>query len=166
MRRPRMRPVTHRPSVAVVGAGVSGLSAAYLLRHTHRVTLLERDPRLGGHTHTHDVATRDGDAAVDAAVDSGFIVLNDRTYPLLTRLLAELGVRTRPTEMSMAISCDGCGLAYVGGRGASGLFAQRRRAADPRHWRLLLDVRRFQRAALALVQSTPDATETYGEFLR
>ncbi|HSS67739.1 MAG TPA: FAD-dependent oxidoreductase, partial [Nocardioidaceae bacterium] len=75
-------------------------------------------------------------------------------------------VGTRPTEMSMAISCQGCGLAYVGGRGASGVFAQRRRIADPRHWRLLRDVRRFQKAALSLVRHLPDSPETYGEFLR
>jgi uncharacterized protein len=151
-----------QPKVAVVGAGISGLTSAYLLRRTHHVTLFERDTRLGGHAHTHDVATPQG----SARVDSGFIVLNDRTYPLLTRLFAELGVRTRPTEMSMAVSCDGCGLAYVGGRGASGVFAQRRRVADPRHWRLLFEVRRFQRAALALLRDTPDSAESYGEFLR
>jgi uncharacterized protein len=156
------QPSEARPTVAVVGAGVSGLTAAYLLQRTHHVTLFEADDRVGGHAHTHDVTLGDGGTA---AVDSGFIVLNDRTYPLLRRLFAELGVRTRPTEMSMSISCDECGLGYVGGRGADGIFAQRRRLADPRFWRLLLGIRRYQRAARALVDGDPASSLTYGEFL-
>ena len=151
-----------RPTVAVIGAGVSGLTAAYLLQRTHHVTLFEADDRVGGHAHTHDVPLRNG---VSAAVDSGFIVLNDRTYPLLRRLFAELDVRTRPTEMSMSISCDECGLNYVGGRKAPGIFAQRRRLLDPRFWRMLLSIRRFQKAAMALLDEEPDSTLTYGEFL-
>ena len=151
-----------RPTVAVIGGGVSGLTAAYLLSRTHHVTLFEADDRVGGHAHTHDVPLSDG---TTAAVDSGFIVLNDRTYPLLRRLFAELGVQTRPTEMSMSISCDECGLNYVGGRRAPGIFAQRRRLVDPRFWRLLLGVRRFQKAALRLLADEPDTGLTYGEFL-
>jgi predicted NAD/FAD-binding protein len=148
-----------RPTVAVVGAGISGLSAAFALQQSHHVTLFEADARLGGHAHTHEVPSATG----PARVDSGFIVLNDRTYPELRRLLATLQVETRPTEMSMSISCDGCGVAYVGGRGAGGIFAQRRRVADPRFWRLLLQIRRFQRRALSLLD---EGTElTYGEFL-
>src|SRR5690348_210457 len=118
---------TGRPSVAVIGAGVSGLTAAYLLSRTHDVTLFEAEPRLGGHAHTHDVADVDGQRH---AVDSGFIVHNDVTYPLLRKLFAELGVEVRPTEMSMSVRCDGCGLEYAGGRGLRGLFAQPRRLLD------------------------------------
>ena len=151
-----------RPTAAVIGGGVSGLTAAYLLSGTHHVTLFEADDRVGGHAHTHDVPLSDG---TSAAVDSGFIVLNDRTYPLLQRLFAELGVDTRPTEMSMSITCDECGLNYVGGRKAPGIFAQRRRLLDPRFWRLLLGVRRFQKAALRLLADEPDSGLTYGEFL-
>jgi predicted NAD/FAD-binding protein len=151
-----------RPTVAVIGGGVSGLTAAYLLSRTHHVTLFEADDRVGGHAHTHDVPLSDG---TTAAVDSGFIVLNDRTYPLLRRLFAELAVETRPTEMSMSITCAECGLNYVGGRKASGIFAQRRRLLDPRFWRLLLGVRRFQRAALRLLAEDPESGLTYGEFL-
>jgi predicted NAD/FAD-binding protein len=151
-----------RPTVAVIGGGVSGLTAAYLLSRTHHVTLFEADDRVGGHAHTHDVPLSDGTMA---AVDSGFIVLNDRTYPLLRRLFAELAVETRPTEMSMSITCAECGLNYVGGRKASGIFAQRRRLLDPRFWRLLLGVRRFQKAALRLLAEEPESGLTYGEFL-
>jgi predicted NAD/FAD-binding protein len=150
---------------------VSGLTAAYLLRDTHHVTLYEAEPRLGGHAHTHDVATAGGSSV---PVDSGFIVLNDRTYPLLRHLFAELGVETRPTEMSMSITCGGCGLGYVGGRGPRGIFAQPRRAVDSRFWRLLAQVARFQRRAKALLAAIedhpggghPDESLTYGDFLR
>ncbi|MEP7090926.1 MAG: FAD-dependent oxidoreductase [Nocardioidaceae bacterium] len=151
-----------RPTVAVIGGGVSGLTAAYLLQRTHHVTLFEADDRVGGHAHTHDVPLSDGSTA---PVDSGFIVLNDRTYPLLRRLFAELGVQTRPTEMSMSISCDQCGLNYVGGRQAPGIFAQRRRVLDPTFLRMLLSIRRFQKAALALLDDDRHSTLTYGEFL-
>ncbi len=158
--------MTQRPRVAVVGSGVSGLTAAYLLRHTHDVTLFEQDERLGGHAHTHDVVARDGRTY---PVDSGFIVHNDRTYPLLRRLFGELGVAVRPTEMSMSISCDGCGLEYAGGRGAAGVLAQPRRLADPRFVRLLAQVRRFQRRAsrfLADNDTGPGEPTTYRDFLR
>ncbi len=158
-----------RPRVAVVGSGVSGLTASYLLAGSHEVTLFEAEPRLGGHAHTHEVRLRDGSPV---PVDSGFIVLNDRTYPLLRRLFDELGVQTRPTEMSMSITCDGCGLGYVGGRGARGIFAQARRTVDPRFWRLLLQIRRFQHRAKALLSTaedrgpdSPDQSLSYGEFL-
>ncbi len=150
---------TPRPTVAVIGAGISGLSAAYALQQDHEVTLFEAEDRLGGHAHTHTVPLAGG----EARVDSGFIVLNDRTYPLLNRLFADLGVATVPTEMSMSISCAGCGLGFVGGRSANGIFAQRRRVLDPRFWRLLLGVKRFMKAADALVESDEDLT--YGEFL-
>ena len=151
-----------RPSAAVIGGGVSGLTAAYLLAKTHHVTLFEADERIGGHAHTHDVPLTDGSTA---AVDSGFIVLNDRTYPMLRRMFAELGVETRPTEMSMSITCDECGLNYVGGRGAGGIFAQRRRAFDPTFWRMLLSIRRFQKVAVRLLEEQPDSDLTYGDFL-
>ena len=151
-----------RPTVAVIGGGVSGLTAAYLLQRTHHVTLFEADARIGGHAHTHDVTMRDG---TTAAVDSGFIVLNDRTYPLLRRLFEELDVATRPTEMSMSVSCHGCGLSYTGGRGAAGILAQRRRALDPAFWRLLLQIRRFQKRAVALLEEDPSSELSYREFL-
>src|SRR3954451_13420037 len=152
-----------RPSIAVIGAGVSGLTAAYLLSRTHDVTLFEADSRLGGHAHTHDVADGDG---LPHAVDSGFIVHNDVTYPWLRKLFDELGVEVRRAEMSMSVRCNGCGLEYAGGRGLRGLFAQPRRALDPRFLRMLVQVRRFHRRASAFLRTTDDDNETtYGEFL-
>jgi uncharacterized protein len=145
-----------------VGSGVAGLTAAYLLRDTAQVTLFEASSRVGGHVHTHHPTLADGKVA---AVDSGFIVCNDRTYPTLLRLFDELGVGIEATEMSMGIRCDGCGLQFVGGRGLRGVFAQRRRLLDPRFWRLLLGVRRFQRLALRHLAEHTDSEETYGEFL-
>jgi predicted NAD/FAD-binding protein len=169
-----------RPSVAVVGSGVSGLTAAYLLNRNHDVTLFETDNRLGGHAHTHDLIASDGS---EHAVDSGFIVHNDRTYPWLRKLFAELEVEVRPTEMSMSVRCDECGLEYAGGRGLPGMLAQPRRLFDPQFLRMLLQVRRFHRRAAAFLKATevPDGSAmtetdikdmddhgdltTYGEFL-
>ena len=151
-----------RPTVAVVGSGISGLTAAYLLARTHDVTLFEADSRLGGHAHTHDVT----DASSRAhAVDSGFIVHNDVTYPWLRKLFDELGVAVRPTEMSMSIRCDECGLEYAGGRGLPGVLAQPRRLFDPEFLRMLLQVKRFHRRAAAFLRDGDDAI-TYGEFLQ
>jgi predicted NAD/FAD-binding protein len=150
--------------VAVVGAGVSGLTAAYLLRHSHDVTLFEADARLGGHAHTHDLVDSQGRAQ---SVDSGFIVHNDRTYPFLRRLFTELDIEVRPTEMSMSISCQECGLEYAGGRGLRGVLAQRRRTLDARFGAMLVAVKRFQRAAGSfLSRSAGDDLTSYGEFLR
>jgi uncharacterized protein len=151
-----------RPTAAVVGAGVSGLTAAHLLARTHAVTLFEADDRLGGHAHTHGVRATDGRTL---AVDSGFIVHNERTYPHLLRLFAELGVETRPTEMSMSITCSGCGLSWAGGRGLRGILAQPWRVADPRFVRMLTEVPRFHRAARALLADESGHDPTWGEFL-
>jgi uncharacterized protein len=156
-------PGSNRPSVAVIGSGVSGLTAAYLLRHTHDVTLFEADNRLGGHAHTHTLNASDGSSH---AVDSGFIVHNDRTYPWLRKLFAELEVEVRPAEMSMSVRCEGCGLEYAGGRGLRGLLAQPRRLLDPHFLRMLLQVRRFHRRATLFLRATDDSDlTTYGEFL-
>ncbi len=155
---------TDRPTVAVIGAGVSGLTAAYILSRMYTVTLYEAGHRLGGHAHTHDVIDPDGTVL---AVDTGFIVHNDRTYPQLRRLFGELGVRARPTEMSMSIRDERSGLEFAGGRGAKGIFAQRPRVVDPRFLRMLLQVKRFQLRANAFLAQTDDTDQTtYAEFLR
>ncbi|MFF9066330.1 NAD(P)/FAD-dependent oxidoreductase [Streptomyces sp. NPDC014891] len=148
--------------VAVIGAGVAGLTAAYVLTASCRVTLYEADGRLGGHAHTHEL-TGPGGRAV--SVDSGFIVHNERTYPHLLRLFRELGIRTQDSEMSMSVRCDGCGLEYAGARGPAGLFASRA-ALRGRYLRLLAEVPVFHRAARALLARRPHAGVTFGEFLR
>ncbi|MBK9102409.1 MAG: FAD-dependent oxidoreductase [Austwickia sp.] len=157
-----------RARIAVVGSGVSGLTAAYLLARRHDVVLYESLSRAGGHAHTHSVAP--GPTAPDCdpiAVDSGFIVHNHRTYPFLLKLFAELGVATQPTEMSMSISVPQTGLEYAGGRGLGGVLAQRRRVLDRRFLAMLRQVGRFQREARALVRDPsagPDQ-ESLADFL-
>jgi predicted NAD/FAD-binding protein len=151
-----------RERVAVIGSGVSGLTAAYLLQRRYDVLLFEADDRLGGHAHTHDVPAANGRTV---AVDSGFIVHNKRTYPNLLRLFDELGVPTKDSEMSMSVRCDGCGLEYAGARQLSGLFAQPRNAANPRFLRMLGEILRFHRHARRLI-AEPDAGDTtLGAFL-
>ncbi|MCO5131645.1 MAG: NAD(P)/FAD-dependent oxidoreductase [Xanthobacteraceae bacterium] len=124
--------------VAVVGSGISGLSAAWLLAKSYRVTLFESDNRLGGHSHTVDAA--------GLAVDTGFIVFNETTYPNLTALFEHIGVATKRSDMSFAVSLDDGRLEYSG-TGLLGLFAQGRNAISPRFWMMLRDLVRFYREA-------------------
>jgi predicted NAD/FAD-binding protein len=149
-----------RLRIAVVGAGVSGLSAAWLLRQHHHVELFEQDRRLGGHAHTHRVVH----GGEELALDSGFLVYNHRTYPNFVRLLGQLGVDGRPSDMSFSVRCRRCRLEYSS-RGLRGLFAQRWRALDPRHLRMLADVPRFNRQAQALLDDPAQGDPTVGEFL-
>ena len=132
-----------RSRIAVVGAGVSGLTAAHLLARDHHVSLYEADPRLGGHAPTHDVPVGGpGNQAATVAVDSGFIVHNDRTYPVLRRLFADLDIGVRPTEMSMSIHDEASGLAYAGGRGLSGFLGRPGQLLDREYLSMLRGVRR------------------------
>nr|WP_237774188.1 FAD-dependent oxidoreductase [Actinosynnema sp. ALI-1.44] len=147
--------------VAVIGAGVAGLTAAYLLQRRYDVILFESEPRLGGHAHTHDVSTPDGGVV---AVDTGFIVHNDRTYPNLLRLFGELGVTTQPTEMSMSVRCAGCGLEYAGAKGVPGLFP-RPDNLRPRYLGMLAEVTRFHRHARRILADETLDDVTLGAFL-
>jgi predicted NAD/FAD-binding protein len=147
--------------VAVIGSGVAGLTAAYLLQRIYDVTLFEADDRLGGHSHTHQVRTPDGPTV---AVDSGFIVHNERTYPNLIRLFGELGVTTQDSDMSMSVRCDGCGLEYAGAKGLAGVFAQRGNAASSRYLLMLGEVLRYYRHARRVLNSGDDGV-TVGEFV-
>ncbi|TDU74136.1 FAD-dependent oxidoreductase [Streptomyces sp. KS 21] len=136
-------------NVAVIGGGVAGLTAAYVLQKACDVTLYEADPRLGGHAHTHELPAPGGGTV---GVDSGFIVHNARTYPLLLRLFRELGVATQDSEMSMSVRCDGCGLEYAGARGPLGLFTGRA-ALRARYLRMLAEVPLFHRRARRLLDA-------------
>lgn len=154
----------NRGAVAVIGSGVSGLTAAYLLQRRYDVTLYEADDRLGGHAHTHDLVGSRGRAL---AIDSGFIVHNRQTYPHLIRLFAELGVATQESEMSMSIQCAGCGLEYAGGKGIRGLTAAPASLVNRRYLATLAQVPRFHRRARALLANDDEdePEHTLGEFL-
>jgi predicted NAD/FAD-binding protein len=142
---------------------VAGLTAAYVLQRNADVSVYETDARVGGHAHTHEVPDRDGRTL---AIDSGFIVHNEVTYPNLMRLFGELGVATQPSDMSMSIRCAGCGLEYAGGRGLSGLLPSARAVADPRYLWMLAEVTRFHRHARRLLADESGAEPTLREFLR
>jgi uncharacterized protein len=131
--------------IAVIGSGVAGLTAAHVASKTADVTLFEADTRLGGHADTHEV---DG-----LAIDTGFIVHNRRTYPVLMQLFDELGVATQPSEMSMSVRDEVVGLEYAGALGARGLFPSWRNLARPGFLRMLPEVPRFHRRARALLDA-------------
>jgi hypothetical protein len=137
--------------VAVVGSGVAGLGAAWLLSSRHEVVVYEAEGRLGGHSNTVDVQAPDGGTI---PVDTGFIVYNERTYPNLIRLFEALGVATEPSNMSFAVSVDRGRFEYAGSLG--GLFAQRRNLVRPRLWRLVRDLLRFYREAPAALEAVDD----------
>ena len=149
--------------VAVVGSGVAGLTAAYVLSRECRVTLYEADHRPGGHADTHEVRLGGGRTI---AVDTGFIVHNERTYPVLLRIFRELGIATQPSEMSMSVRDDAIDLEYAGALGVWGLFPARRNATWPAYWAMLAEIPRFHRMARRLLaRDETDSDETLGAFL-
>ena len=148
--------------MAVVGSGIAGLAAARRLEHAgFDVTLFEADARLGGHTHTVDVAL-DG---FSAPVDTGFLVYNDWTYPHLIRLFDELGIESTMSDMSFSLRNDADRIEWSG-TDFGGLFAQPTNLFRPAFWRMLHSIVRFNRTALACVApGAPPNTETLGEHL-
>jgi predicted NAD/FAD-binding protein/DUF1365 family protein len=147
-----------RRRIAVIGSGVAGLTAAHVAARSAHVTLYEADPRLGGHADTHDV---DG-----FAIDTGFIVHNQRTYPTLLRLFAEVGVATQRSEMSMSVRDEETGLEYAGALGMTGLFPTWRNLGRPAYLRMLAEVPRFHRMARALLAKNSHVGDTtLREFL-
>jgi predicted NAD/FAD-binding protein len=145
--------------IAVVGSGISGLVSAYKLARDHEVTLFEAADRLGGHTHTVDVEH----AGRTYAVDTGFIVFNDWTYPNFIELLDELKVPWQPSDMSFSVRCEKSGLEY-NGTSLNSLFAQRRNLLRPSFLRMVSDILGFNRRAPALLMGKAD-TLSLGAYL-
>ncbi len=146
--------------IAVVGSGISGLASAFFLSRRHEVHLFEKDGRLGGHTHTVTAESASG----PVALDTGFLVHNDKTYPRLVRLFDELGIETVSSDMCFAVACVGTGLEYSS-RGARGFFAQPRNVVSPTHLGLLSEIFRFNREAPRLLSAPEASRMTLGEFL-
>lgn len=149
-----------RRTIAVIGSGVSGLSAAWLLNQGHDVTLFEAERRLGGHSHTVEAPGPRGPIPVDL----GFIVYNEANYPNLVALFDHLGVATRLSDMSFAVSLDGGGLEY-GGNDLFALFAQWRNLVRPRFWSMLSDLARFYREAPSHACALDSRMTSLGDYL-
>ncbi|MDZ7665498.1 MAG: FAD-dependent oxidoreductase [Desulfotignum sp.] len=144
--------------IAVIGSGIAGLTAAHYLSSRYRVHLFEANDYIGGHTHTVDVAVN----GASCAVDTGFIVFNDRTYPDFMRLLDELAVPFQKTEMSFSVRNDAIGLEY-NGHTLDTLFAQRKNLVSPAFWRMLKDIVSFNRQMKTAAASL--SWQTLGEYL-
>ena len=145
--------------IAVVGTGISGMVAARELCREHEVTVFEAGDWIGGHTNTVDVETPEG----SLAVDTGFIVFNEKTYPRFCELMKELDVAWQESDMSFSVRCEATGLEY-NGTSLDGLLAQRTNALRPSFWRMVRDIFRFYREAPAVLERDDDGT-TLGEFL-
>jgi uncharacterized protein len=141
--------VDNKRSLAVIGSGIAGMAAAYLLRHDYHVTVYEGERRFGGHSHTVDVG--------DKAFDTGFMVFNNATYPYLNELFAHLNVEITPTEMSFSVQNLNTGLEWCGA-GLSGLFAQRKNLLRLEHYKFILEINRFNNLAPKLIEQA-DAGE-------
>jgi len=146
--------------IAVIGSGISGLACAWLLSERHQVTLYERADRLGGHSNTVTVHTKDG----AVPVDTGFIVYNERTYPNLTALFDHLGVPTKSSDMSFAASLNGGAVEYSGS-GLGGVFAQKRNLLRPRFLGMISDILRFYKEAPADLERLEHSGISLGDYL-
>ncbi|MDO9119425.1 MAG: FAD-dependent oxidoreductase [Nitrospira sp.] len=145
--------------IAIVGTGISGMVAAYLLHRDHELTVFEAAGYIGGHTNTIDVE-RDGRTF---AVDTGFIVFNDWTYPNFIALLDKLGVESQASDMSFSVKCERTGLEY-NGTSLNTLFAQRRNLLRPSFYRMIRDILRFNRDSLTLLEE-PEPGPSLGSYL-
>ncbi len=150
-----------KPRIAIVGTGIAGLSCAYFLHESYDLTLFELEDRLGGHTHTIDVQ----EPGRHVAFDTGFMVFNHVTYPLLTRFLRELNVPTQPTSMSFSVQHVPTGLEY-NGSSLNHLFAQRRNLIRPGHYRLLLAINRFNAEAVQALDDPRWQTTTVADYVQ
>jgi len=148
--------------IAIIGSGISGLTTAYLLHRKFDITLFEREERLGGHTATIDVDL-DGETH---AIDTGFIVYNDWTYPHFIKLLHQIGVQTQETSMGFSVTTEDNSFEYAGNN-LNTLFSQRRNFLSPFFWRILKDIVRFNREACSDLQSSSISQDmTLGQYLK
>lgn len=145
--------------IAVIGSGIAGLGAAWLLSRHHEVVLFEKDTRLGGHTHTHRVVQ----AGREYSIDSGFIVHNPMNYPLLTKLFAELGVASQPTTMGFSVQDARNGLEY-NATNLNAMFCQRSNLLSPKFLRMVREILRFYRECSTLLDEAGDGP-TLGDYL-
>jgi predicted NAD/FAD-binding protein len=144
--------------IAIVGTGISGNTVAHHLHPQHDITVFEAQSHIGGHTHTHDIELQ----GLHYAVDTGFIVFNDRTYPNFLKLLDELMIAAQPTEMSFSVRSEDRNLEY-NGNSLNTLFAQRRNLVRPSFLRMIRDILRFNREALTLLEQTQQIS--LGQYL-
>jgi predicted NAD/FAD-binding protein len=151
-----------RKKIAVIGSGISGLLSAYLLARRHDVSVYEAASVIGGHTATKTVTV----AGEDFAVDTGFIVFNNRTYPNFIKLLEQLNVPYQPTDMGFSVCCRATQFEYSG-TSINGVFAQRKNIFSIAHWRMLNEIVRFNKACTQLYQAdTIPAGVTLGDYLQ
>ncbi|MCK8103917.1 NAD(P)/FAD-dependent oxidoreductase [Pseudoalteromonas sp. 2CM36K] len=147
--------------IAIIGTGVSGLTCGHLLHKHYDVTLFEKNDYIGGHTATVDVVH----SGINYAIDTGFIVFNDRTYPYFEKLLKRIGVKRKPTQMSFSVHNEATGFEY-NGHTFSSLFAQRRNIVRPKFWRLLYDIVRFNKLCKALHAKGHYTEQSLGQLLQ
>lgn len=145
-------------NIAIIGSGIAGNTLAYHLHQQHKITIFEANDYVGGHTHTHQVNI----AGETHLVDTGFIVFNDKTYPEFERMLRATGVAWRDSDMSFSVRNEVTGLEY-NGTSLNSLFAQRRNLLSPSFYRMVRDILRFNKQALALL--APGNEITLGEYL-
>ncbi|PTB31583.1 NAD(P)/FAD-dependent oxidoreductase [Photobacterium phosphoreum] len=147
--------------IAIIGSGISGLTTAWYLRHQHNITLFEANDYAGGHTATVDVEVDSG----QYAIDTGFIVFNDRTYPNFEQLLMELDIQGQASEMSFSVHNDNNGLEY-NGHSLSSLFAQKKNVFKPQFFHFLYEITKFNRQAKQTAYENIEYQQTLGDFLQ
>ena len=147
-------------TLAIIGTGIAGLGCAHFLHERYDLTLYEQADYIGGHTNTITV----DEAGRAVPIDTGFMVFNHVTYPNLTRLFREVGVETTPTDMSFSVQHRPSGLEYNGGS-LNLLFGQRRNLVNPRHWRMLMQINRFNSEAVAALDDSAFATMNLRDYI-